>query len=330
MIFVFTIIAAVLLLSSSLLWLWLQAPQLAGLVSMLFELCRSVALLCVSATSLVMAALMWTAVASLGVGFLYATVRQVRAMLRSARALSILPVADGKKSIVLIKDDAIATAFTWGLLRPRIYLSTGLIKKLTRAELRAVVLHEAHHRRHRDPLRYFLAAFIKDMFFYLPIGVHLASRLRFLRERAADDSAVSRTQDPLNLAGAMVKVARLGAGALPGHREAAFFKGEPVEGRIRRLVEGAEEPHPSPPAWAVLSSSIAGLALVISLFVPIAAHGRYGQVFCSEGHCSTVAPGVAPGTGPGMGSEASAQSPASAGDGAMTGVTCKVHCESKL
>ncbi len=45
------------------------------------------------------------------------------------------------------------SAFVLGIVRPRIYLGAGLLRTLDMDELRAVVLHEEHHRRTRAPLR---------------------------------------------------------------------------------------------------------------------------------------------------------------------------------
>ncbi|MFQ5736661.1 MAG: M56 family metallopeptidase [Thermodesulfobacteriota bacterium] len=284
MVFPFIFIAAVAFISGSFFWLWTQAPQLEGLAAMVFEWCRSMAVSCTSATTVVMASLMWAGAALLGGGVLYAFVRQGRGLLKGSKAMRRLPLSGAVGSVALIRDDTLKTAFTCGLIRPRIYLSTGLLKALTREELRSVLLHEAHHRRNRDPLRFFLAAFLKDVFFYLPIAGYLAGVLHSLKEKAADESVVSRTKDPLNLAGALVKVAL--SGGVAAGASTASFRGASVEGRVRRLVEGTDEAHPAPGAWTVLSSSIVAAVVVLSLFLPMAAHGQYRSEFCTKAHCS--------------------------------------------
>lgn len=95
-------------------------------------------------------------------------------------------------------------AFCAGLLRPRIYLSTGALSVLSWTELNAVVAHEAHHVAQRDPLRILLARVLRDALFFLPIMRHVADRYCALAEMAADDAAVRYCGDRRALASAML------------------------------------------------------------------------------------------------------------------------------
>jgi Zn-dependent protease with chaperone function len=53
---------------------------------------------------------------------------------------------------LIIADDR-PLAFCAGLLRPRVYVSTGAVALLDEPALPAVLVHERHHARRRDPLR---------------------------------------------------------------------------------------------------------------------------------------------------------------------------------
>ncbi|MCI0395752.1 MAG: M56 family metallopeptidase, partial [Chloroflexi bacterium] len=77
-------------------------------------------------------------------------------------------------------------AFCYGLFRPRICLSTGLVEALTDKELKAVLLHEEYHRRHYDPLRTFLADVLAVMFFFLPAVAEWRDFFLASTELAAD------------------------------------------------------------------------------------------------------------------------------------------------
>ena len=57
-------------------------------------------------------------------------------------------------------------------------------------ELEAVLAHEAHHRRRRDPLRIAVARVFGHAFFFLPILRRLSDRYCAMAELAADDAAV--------------------------------------------------------------------------------------------------------------------------------------------
>jgi Zn-dependent protease with chaperone function len=96
-------------------------------------------------------------------------------------------------------------AFCFGLFRPRIGISTGLVQSLTRDELKAVLLHEDHHRRHHDPLRGLLAEVLAGTLFFLPVSAELRDLFLTSLELAADRHAVRLAGRP-SLAGALQKL----------------------------------------------------------------------------------------------------------------------------
>ena len=91
---------------------------------------------------------------------------------------------------VILVDDDEPRAFCAGLLRPQIFLSTGTLRQLRDDELEAVLAHEEHHRRRRDPLRIAVARVFGHAFFFLPILNRLSDRYCAMAELAADDAAV--------------------------------------------------------------------------------------------------------------------------------------------
>ena len=90
-------------------------------------------------------------------------------------------------------------AFCAGLLRPRVFLSATARDRLSPAELRAVLAHEGHHVRHRDPLRLLVARILADALFFLPALRRLARRYAELTELAADEAAVRAAGSPRSL-----------------------------------------------------------------------------------------------------------------------------------
>lgn len=120
----------------------------------------------------------------------HALVRQLRAHRRFMRALS--PAGRtrvGGSRVDLIEAER-AQAFCAGFVRPRIYVSTGAIALLSDAQLRAVVAHERHHQRLRDPLRLLIARACSGALFFMPALRPLADRYAALAEVAADEAAV--------------------------------------------------------------------------------------------------------------------------------------------
>jgi BlaR1 peptidase M56 len=82
-------------------------------------------------------------------------------------------------------------AFCAGLFRPRVYVSTGAVAILDEAALSAVLAHERHHARRRDPLRFATGRVLARALFFLPELADLVERQQALAELSADESAVS-------------------------------------------------------------------------------------------------------------------------------------------
>lgn len=119
---------------------------------------------------------------------IWAAAAEVRAQGRFSRAIAARrPRAYGGVTLV---DEAQPQAFCAGFLRPRIFLSTGAVRRLGRDELEAVLAHEEHHRARRDPLRIALARVFGHAFFFLPVLRRLSERYCAMAELAADDAAV--------------------------------------------------------------------------------------------------------------------------------------------
>lgn len=129
---------------------------------------------------------------------------QLRSRQRFLRKLEVVGRADVGGYETLIIDDKQSQAFCTGLLRPRIYVSRGTLDLLNDDELLAVVAHEAHHARRRDPLRLFIARALADALFFLPVLRRLADRYAALAELAADEAAVRRSGGRRPLAAALL------------------------------------------------------------------------------------------------------------------------------
>jgi Zn-dependent protease with chaperone function len=107
-------------------------------------------------------------------------------------------------------------AFTAGWMRPRTFISDGAVSRLSGAELKAVLAHEDHHRRRRDPLRLAVRRVLAETLFFLPGLRQLRATHDQLAEIAADRHA-NRTAggDPRPLAAALLafdSAAAAGAG----------------------------------------------------------------------------------------------------------------------
>jgi hypothetical protein len=115
--------------------------------------------------------------------------REVRASRRFHRDVAAVELEPMQDAAVIA--DAQPRAFCAGLVRPRIYVSTGAIKVLDEGALHAVLAHEGHHARRRDPLRLAAGRVLARALFFLPELGELVERQQALAELSADESAVS-------------------------------------------------------------------------------------------------------------------------------------------
>lgn len=97
----------------------------------------------------------------------------------------------------------------YGLHRPKLFLAEQLLAELDRPELRAAIAHEEAHGRRHDNLKHLCLSVLKNFFFFLPTYRRLGDSWREANELACDEEAAERTGAPLDLASALVKIARL-------------------------------------------------------------------------------------------------------------------------
>jgi Zn-dependent protease with chaperone function len=150
-------------------------------------------------------------------------------------------------------------AYTAGLLRPLIVVSTGFLSDIPAAERAAVLAHERAHVRGSHPVLLFVGRSVERAFGFIPPVQEAAALLLTGLELAADDAAVRSTGDPLVVARALVRMGSV----VVGPAAALSAAGGDLSLRGRRLLRVGQER--SPRAWA------AGRALVVGAFTLFAA-----------------------------------------------------------
>ncbi len=109
-----------------------------------------------------------------------------------------------RKIIVFSHKDPLA--FCLGILKPKIYLSTKLLKIMNSSELEAVILHEKQHLQGNDNLFLVLPTLLKTTFFFLPIFSDIAQRFEVQKEIRADQNAIKEIGDKSVLISALQKI----------------------------------------------------------------------------------------------------------------------------
>lgn len=92
-------------------------------------------------------------------------------------------------NINIVKDNN-KFSFCYGLIKPKICISTGLLKDLTEDELKAVLLHEGYHLKNHDPLKILLGKTSAIMFFFIPLLKDIQNYYAFSKEIAADEVVI--------------------------------------------------------------------------------------------------------------------------------------------
>jgi Zn-dependent protease with chaperone function len=150
-------------------------------------------------------------------------------------------------------------AFCFGVLRPKVVLTRGLLDRLDDRQCTAVLLHEAHHLRSRDPLKHLLGTLVSTAFFWVPILRDLLDRYTLSRELAADREAYTQTSREA-LAGALSALPWDPARAASGIADAAAL-------RVDRLFDPST---PLPPLFRRLRLAVSFAAVLcvtlLSLF----------------------------------------------------------------
>jgi Zn-dependent protease with chaperone function len=140
---------------------------------------------------------------------------------------------------VSIMDTDLPLAFTSGIFRPRIVLSTGLLQTLSDEERVLLIAHEKAHIERRDSLKSLLARSLSLA--HLPwVRKALLAQFHLACEQACDEAAVRRSDSPHKMAELLVKIERLYQSHFPAHAPLVFnvlgHKGSTLPARIHALL----------------------------------------------------------------------------------------------
>lgn len=100
--------------------------------------------------------------------------------------------------------------FTYGLIKPQIYISNQVLKILKNGEKQAVLLHEQNHKNSKDPLKKVVILFIKGFLPPFPGKSSLFDSYDVLTELSSDEYAINQLEEKSVLFEALKKVIILG------------------------------------------------------------------------------------------------------------------------
>lgn len=188
--------------------------------------------------------------------------RGVRELQRASHVLGQLlrfaPYDAVRGCWVLPTQDALCVSF--GLLRPRLVVSAGLLETATAHELEVMVAHEEAHARRRDSLAALVARAATVL---LSPGARqrLLSSLQLAAEQACDEHAVARTGDRLRVAETILIMERrlTARPSWPTSPLVASFGSSCVPERVEAMLQPPRETTLCTPAAALLGLAMLAL-----------------------------------------------------------------------
>ncbi len=132
-------------------------------------------------------------------------------------------------------DERKPQAFCFGIRKPKIYISTGLVQIMNEKELEVILRHEKYHLENRDSLILMLAAVIESLFPFFPVVSDLIRIYRTDREIKADLEAVRGAADKKSLAEVFKKLLRYEPTTHPAFT-AEIFSIDTLEARIQSFL----------------------------------------------------------------------------------------------
>jgi Zn-dependent protease with chaperone function len=223
-------------------------------------------------------ALLLLGAAGLGIAVLSAA-RLVRAALctrnvRRAWTRGAAPVAiPGAGFPVYRLEERLPVVALAGWRRPALFVAGTVLDHCEPRLLSAITAHEAGHQRAADNLRRLVLTACADPLAFSQAGREMSAAWETAAEEAADDDALSSGTAAVDLADALVTVARLApAERWPDVPAAAFYRGDRLDRRVRRLLRrpgAAPLPVRGRAAVAVLLTAALWLLAAEALHLPV-------------------------------------------------------------
>lgn len=190
------------------------------------------------------------------------TVKPSSKLTETARSINLL----GK---VVEVQQSKSEIFCYGFFKPRICITSRLVRRVSKNQLRAILLHEKNHLASRDPLKIFIINVVKKCLPFFPGLKKLIKQFEIGLELSADERATNHFREVKPLGKALLKIAEDNK----EHRENFHAQSQEAavtylgvtEARIDRLLSRSSSSHFTilKPMVGISILLIAGLFIVI-------------------------------------------------------------------
>lgn len=110
-------------------------------------------------------------------------------IIKHSKLENLLVELNMSQDTIIIQSDK-PFGFCFGIVKPKVYVSTEVVRILSTQELKALLLHERSHLRHKDTTIMFVAMVAGFLFPFFPIFSDLLRNFRIEKEIKADHEAV--------------------------------------------------------------------------------------------------------------------------------------------
>ncbi len=177
---------------------------------------------------------------------------------------------------VFVIDEPYPMVAVVGFWRPELFISVHVLRACSADEVRAMAMHECAHVAARDNIKQLLLRVCPDL---LPANRGLDALWTNAAEEAADAAAAAARPDlRLDLAQALISVARLAPSVRRPMPVSAFYSGAGIDARVRHLLHPAEPQAPSRFSTSTVSLALAAAAILVAVASGPALHDALESV----------------------------------------------------
>lgn len=194
-----------------------------------------------------------------------------------------------EKRIVLF-DDQRPRAFCLGVLQPKIYISTSIVRIMNTKELEAILLHEKYHLNKNHNLFLVVFSFINNLFIFFPFINDLYKKYIVKKEIEADMSALNSLRDRAILISSFKKLLIYDALQCPSLSYiSSYLNDSSLEIRIKEII-GQHPTYSKLETKSIIISIFSFLILACTVFYPVkiihAHNDTHQSVMCLEKNSS--------------------------------------------
>ena len=109
---------------------------------------------------------------------------------------------------IVITEEAFV-ALTMGLFRPKVVVSSGVLKSFSASEIQVILQHERYHYIQHDPFKIFLSTLMSDGLGYIPIFKNFLHYYKTCKELMADRFVMKKMGTEYDLGKVLLKVSQM-------------------------------------------------------------------------------------------------------------------------